>query len=308
MSEWIKRAPMTIPRHDLQAITVDGKIYAISGAGDETFDIVEIYDPETDTWSAGPPIPNCRGWFGAAMLDGYIYAIAGKRIRSDEEKEKTGDIGNYQIRDSVERLELATGTWSAVESLSEPRAGVVATVCAGKIYAIGGNAMNNETRSGGPHLDRVEIYDPETGHWSLGTPLPVGVQGPSVATFDDRVYVTSGLGGKGVNNLSWVMDPAVGRWEDFAPIPTGRCDSAVVTAGRKMYTFGGWGGEPRHDRVEVYDADTDSWSLDIPPMPEKSAWLTAALVGERIFVMGGAGIPESGTGIVWLDSLHELVL
>ncbi len=308
MGEWLKRASMPTPRHDLQAITVDKKIYAISGAGDETYDVVEIYDPAADSWSSGPPIPSRRGWFGAALLDGYIYAIAGKRLRPQEEKDRSGDIGHYQIRDTVERLELSTGTWTAVESLSEPRAGVVATVCAGRIYAIGGNAMNNETRSGGPHLDRVEVYDPETGHWSLGPPLPAGVQGPSVATFDDHVYVTSGLGGNGVSNQSWVMDPTIGRWETFAPIPTGRCDSGIVTVGRKMYTFGGWGGLPRHDRVEVYDVDSDTWTEETS-MPEKKAWMSAAAISDRIFVLGGASQPpEGGKGNnIWLDSVHELV-
>ena len=260
MGEWLKRASMPTPRHDLQAITVDKKIYAISGAGDETYDVVEIYDPAADSWSSGPPIPSRRGWFGAALLDGYIYAIAGKRLRPQEEKDRSGDIGHYQIRDTVERLELSTGTWTAVESLSEPRAGVVATVCAGRIYAIGGNAMNNETRSGGPHLDRVEVYDPETGHWSL------------------------------------------------APIPTGRCDSGIVTVGRKMYTFGGWGGLPRHDRVEVYDVDSDTWTEETS-MPEKKAWMSAAAISDRIFVLGGASQPpEGGKGNnIWLDSVHELV-
>ena len=53
MGNWIKRTSMPTPRHDLQSIAVDGKIYAISGADDLTLDVVEIYDVERDTWSAG---------------------------------------------------------------------------------------------------------------------------------------------------------------------------------------------------------------------------------------------------------------
>ena len=34
MGVWIEKAPMPTNRHDLQAIAVDGEIYAISGAGD----------------------------------------------------------------------------------------------------------------------------------------------------------------------------------------------------------------------------------------------------------------------------------
>ena len=308
MSQWVQRASMPTPRHDLQAISVGPRIYAIAGAGDETVDVVEIYDPAEDRWEQGPPIQLMRGWFGAVLLDGFIYAVGGKRLRPDEEKEESGDIAHYEIRDSVERLELATGTWSFVAPLSAPRAGLVATVCGGKIYAIGGNAMDNETRSGGPHLDRVEVFDPQRGHWSPGAPLPFGLQGPSVATIDDRIYLTSGIGGpgKGPNNLSFVFDPRAGRWEEIAAIPTGRCDAGVVSVGRRIYTCGGWGGEPRHDRVEVYDVDADAWS-SAASMPEKKAWMAAAAVGPRIFVMGGASMRAGGSGNIWLDSLHELV-
>ena len=150
MGQWIQKASMPTPRHDLQAITVGNQIYAISGGGDLTSEVVEIYDVETDTWSQGPPIPTKRGWFGAVLLNQKIYTIAGKTIRSDEEKARTGDPANYDIRDSVEVLDLASQTWASLKPIAAPRAGLAATLCNEKIYAIGGNAMNNEVRTGGP--------------------------------------------------------------------------------------------------------------------------------------------------------------
>ena len=59
---------MPTPRHDLQTVAVDGKIYAISGAGYLTVDAVEIYEVGTYTWTQGPPIPTKRGWAGADLL------------------------------------------------------------------------------------------------------------------------------------------------------------------------------------------------------------------------------------------------
>ena len=50
MGSWIQRASMPTPRHDLQTVAVDGRIYAISGAGYLTVDAVEIYEVGTDTW------------------------------------------------------------------------------------------------------------------------------------------------------------------------------------------------------------------------------------------------------------------
>ena len=308
MGQWIQKASMPTPRHDLQAITVGNQIYAISGGGDLTSDVVEIYDVKTDTWSQGPPIPTKRGWFGAVLLNQKIYTIAGKTIRSEDEKARTGDPANYDIRDSVEVLDLTSQTWASLQPIAAPRAGLAATLCKGKIYAIGGNAMNNEIRTGGPHLDTVEIYDPQRDHWSPGIPIPTPLQGPAVATMDNRIYITAGIGGteRKPNSNTYVFDPDVGKWEQLAPIPTPRCDPGSLVVDRKIYTFGGWGNGGYYDNVEIYDIDADCWTFETP-LPEKKAWMATALVQKRIFVMGGAYRLADDSGYKWIDDMHELV-
>ncbi len=303
MLQWLQRQPMPTPRHDLQAVAVGAEIYALSGADYATLDVVEIYDVATDTWKIGPSIPSRRGWFGAALLDGAIYVAGGKRIRSPAEKRESGDDAHFAIRDSVERLDLASGTWSSLAPLSCPRAGLVATVCQGKIYALGGNLMNGE-----PHLDLVEIYDPSTGNWSPAPPLPIGLQGPVVASIDDRIFITAGTGGpkRRVNDRTFVLDPDAGRWEERAPIPTARCDPGALAVGRAIYTFGGYGNGGYNDEVEIYDVDADTWS-SAPPMPEKRAWMGCTLVEDRIFVMGGGlKLTDNPKTYKWFDELHEV--
>ena len=309
MGEWIQRASMPTPRHDLQAIVVGKEIYAISGAGDTTVNAVEIYDTEADRWREGPQIPTERGWFGAARVGEKIYAIGGKRLRSEAEKVESGDDYTFDIRDSVEVLDFETHIWAATESLSSPRAGLLAVACRGKVYALAGNSMNT-VPNGGP-LDRVEIYDPETGRWAPGVPLPVPVQGPGVATVDDKIYVFTGIGGrKGeseVQSCSHVFDPVAREWSELAAVPTPRCDPGALAVGRKIYTFGGWGGSATfHTVVEVYDIDSDTWSV-AEPLPEKKAWMATAEVGGRIFVMGGARSKEEG-GYRWIEDLHEYLV
>ena len=308
MGDWIQRASMPTPRHDLQAVAVGGEIYAISGAGDLTVHAVEIYDVASDTWRQGPPIPTKRGWFGAAMVDARIYAIGGKAVRSDEEIERTGDDYSFNIRDSVEVLDLGTQTWSTTESLTRPRAGLVATACRGRVYAIAGNSMNTEPDRERTFLDRVEVYDPQTGHWSPGVPVPVPVQGPGVVTADEKIYVATGIGGDdGQPQTDFHrFDPETEEWSRLAPVPTPRCDPGALALDGKIYLFGGWGGErPYHTVVEVYDIASDTWSAGVP-LPERKAWMATAAVGGRVFVMGGARAKEGG-GYRWIDDLHELV-
>ena len=307
MGVWLEKAPMPTNRHDLQAIAVAGEIYAISGAGDYTVHAVEIYDVESDTWRPGPPIPTQRGWFGAARIGDEVYVCGGKRVRSDEEKQQTGDPYHFEIRDSVEVLDLKTQTWSATTPLSKPRAGLVAVACKGQIYAVGGNSMNAEPEIGQRHLDRVEVFDPATARWTLGVPLPKAVQGPGVAVVQDKIYVATGIGEDGPRPDFHVFDPETNHWSPLPPIPTPRCDPGCVAVGRAIYVFGGWGGSaPYHTAVEVYDIDAGTWSSETP-MPTKKAWMATANVGERIFVMGGAHKWENREGYNWIADLHEYV-
>ena len=308
MSSWVQRRSMPTPRHDLQAVAVGSKIYAISGADDETLSVVEVYDAESDSWTPGPSIPTRRGWFGAALLGGSIYAIAGKRVRPESERRETGDDREFVIRNTVDRLDVEKGTWSSETPLSRPRAGLVATVCKGKIYAIGGNSMDNERSNDGTHLDSVEVFDPATGGWELGPSLPLGLQGPAVATIDDRIYVTAGFGGPNRESCdkTFVLEPPSEEWESLAPIPTGRGSPGVLAAGRKIYVFGGRRPTHYYNEVEVYDVDEDSWSSETP-MPVAKGWMASALVDNRIFVMGGAHRRTDGSGFRWIEDLHELV-
>ncbi len=295
---------MPTPRHDLQVVANGDKIYAISGAGDLTVDAVEIYDVQTDTWTVGPPIPTKRGWLGADLLDNKIYVAGGKTIRTPEEKQRSGDDTHFIIRDALEVLDLETHTWSALEPLDEPRAGVSVTACDGKIYAIGGNNMY-----AGHQLNAVAIYDPQSGHWEPGPSLPYRVQMPGTIAVDGKIYSMGGhsqdLDGGSFRAEMYVLDPTVGKWEELAPMPSARESMGVVVLDNKIYAIGGKGID-YSDATEIYDIDTGTWSADAP-LPGKCGWLDAAIVGERIFVAGGAYMAEENPEYKWFDEVYEFV-
>ena len=306
---------MPTPRHDLQAIAVEGQIYAISGADDLTLDVVEIYDVETDTWRAGPPIPTARGWIGATLLESAIYVGCGKTIRTSEEKERSGDDRHFTPRDTLEVLDLETDTWSTLSPApGGPRAGVSVAACQGHVYIIGGNTMDNRPQS---HLDVVDIYDPQSGQWQPGPAFPYPVQGTNAVSVNDLLYVFGGHRPDVPATESYlldahVLDPDVGRWERLAPMFTRR-ESMGITAlsGERIFTCGGHhnlGKNPidhYSDTTEIYDISSDSWTAEAP-LPERKSWLDAAAVGERVFAMGGANkLP--GPGFKWISDLHEFL-
>jgi N-acetylneuraminic acid mutarotase len=56
------------------------KIFVIGGGGSEfhaTYNLTQIYDVQSNSWSAGAPIPAYRFTLGAAFLDKTLYAIGG---------------------------------------------------------------------------------------------------------------------------------------------------------------------------------------------------------------------------------------
>lgn len=72
---WTQQTDMPTVRSWVSTSVVDGKIYAIGGAGG--LRKVEEYDPATDTWTKKADMPTGRVFVATSVVDGKIYAIGG---------------------------------------------------------------------------------------------------------------------------------------------------------------------------------------------------------------------------------------
>ncbi len=61
---------------------------------------------------------------------------------------------------SVEEYDPLTNRWSCAPPMQKERGRFDATVCNGKLYAVGGSDSRKD-------LDSAEVFDPVTGQWSL---------------------------------------------------------------------------------------------------------------------------------------------
>jgi hypothetical protein len=71
---------MPTPRGGLSAATLRGQVHVLGGEAfgpDHTFAEHEVFDPQTNTWTAAPSLPTPRHGLGLAVLDDRLYAIAG---------------------------------------------------------------------------------------------------------------------------------------------------------------------------------------------------------------------------------------
>jgi hypothetical protein len=93
-----------------------------------------IYDPQSDSWTQGPPLGVWRTDLAATVVNGRIYAIGGEIDYFAD-----GGGGFYiSATTSVEEFDPATGYWSSRAPLPRPREAAGAAVLDGKIYIVGG--------------------------------------------------------------------------------------------------------------------------------------------------------------------------
>ena len=154
-NNWTSKAPMPTARHHLQTAVVDGKLYAMGGrilgngvqSGIEAFsnfDRVEMYDPQTDSWTTLQHMLTKRSGFTATTgSDGYIYVFGGQ-----------GAEGGTDL-DSVERYDPKTDSWTYDKSMPTRRFGLDSVSFDDKIFVLGGQLL---THPGRVPLDTNEIF------------------------------------------------------------------------------------------------------------------------------------------------------
>src|SRR5262245_50478376 len=77
-------APVPSVRQEISTAALDGKIYVIAGfnsSGGNT-NTVDVYDPQTNTWSSAAPLPIATNHNAAVVAAGKLYAFGGTSNRT----------------------------------------------------------------------------------------------------------------------------------------------------------------------------------------------------------------------------------
>ena len=166
----------------------------------------------------------------------------------------------------------ATEAWidlARLPSYNEIRA---LTICEGFIYAIGWED------------DRVTIekFDPRKNLWSERL-SDVGNRPMAAVSIEGSIYV---LKEHGVS----CFKPVDSSWEDLATMASVRRGLCAVALNGHVYAIGGHDGLRNlgFNSVEKYDPERDQWEF-VVPMHEQRCFASAAVVGNKIFVVGGTG-------------------
>ena len=97
------------------------------------------------------------------------------------------------------------------------------------------------------------------------------------------------VGGGGLTNtlLSLTGERERKQWSQiFPPMPTPRWSAACVTTEQALVVAGGYGAGGYLDTVEVMNTGTKVWTK-VASLPKKCNSLTAAILGDRLYLAGG---------------------
>src|SRR5262245_6461817 len=153
----------------------------------------------------------------------------------------------------------------------------------GKIYFLGGYPGARITS------DSVQVYDPQTDSWQLGSPLPVPLHHTMASSANGRLYIIGGeagnpSGGQGFQNTTFMLDEEAGTWVPKAPMPTARSGGGSAVIDGKIYVAGGR--PPRGSDLAVYDPATDTWTA-LPDIPTQRNHLGVGAMNGKLYVAGG---------------------
>ena len=245
-NRWEQVADMPTPRTDAETAVVNGTIYVCGGYNGidnrlvnlKFLDVVEAYDPQTDTWTRKQGMSVPRTDFGTGVVAGKIYSIGGYIHPLDKEPEAPWRI------DLVEAYDPATDTWMKRAKMQRRRDGFGVGVVNNHIYAIGGRGWP-QVGPGGPFLKGIEVYNPKINRWEWNHEMPSLRLAFSTVVLEDVIYLIGGFVWQGrVPQYMATVDtytPDTEEWNSIPPMPTPVLPFGAAVVDGNIYVFGGTG-------------------------------------------------------------------
>lgn len=245
---WQEMAPIGIGRYHAQAVTARNRIYVMGGYNPNFVSLNnnDIYDPVTNTWSTGSPIPIPVGDFAIGVYrDSLIYVIAGY--------DGSGDQNAVQI------FNVASNTWTTgTPKPGAPCAGLRGSIYGNKIVVAGGYSQLQGSNFDSAYAGTINPANPTQITWSGNIKYPGGRMGRLAAgstPFGSNnnfpyVFFTGGDStgfGSTASRVTWGYNVNLNLWEIVTakPTPSNNINNFVGVMKSDslfMVNVGGWDG------------------------------------------------------------------
>ncbi len=188
---WVRGPNLPVPRQDVAAAVLAGRIYLIGGFGahNQQMSSTLVWDPQVvpgephgqteragsrlGVWTYAAPIPEPVDHAAAATVGSSIY-VAGGRIEN-------------LVTNKFWRYDAGLDTWTELPSLPIPRYHPTMQPIGQKLYIIGGAVSH------GRDAKSMMVYDIPTGQWSVReNALDYERVDPASAVLDNMIAVLGG--------------------------------------------------------------------------------------------------------------------
>ncbi|MCS7033264.1 MAG: hypothetical protein NZ561_04610, partial [Phycisphaerae bacterium] len=199
---------------DQVAEVINGKLYVFGGVRyinnvRNFYDYTQIYDPATNRWTLGAPVPFKTAAAQTALIGGKVYLAGGITE------------GNVTTNRAA-RYDPATNTWTNLANMpGVGRNSAPAGTDGTRLYVFGGRVGGDNPEN--PRSD-ILVYSPTSNTWqTLAQTLPVGRGGIVKAPFiNGEFYLMGGETTSSVVGRVDAFNPSSGSFRRLPDMPTPR--------------------------------------------------------------------------------------
>ncbi|WP_159085105.1 Kelch repeat-containing protein [Planctomonas deserti] len=194
-NRWTLGADMPFAAGSSSSALIGGRVYVAGGiVGSTTTTRVARFDPVANTWTEIAPMPQGRNHAASATDGTRMYVAGGRGPGSGDGNSVANGFDTLQVYDP------ATNTWrssatsgSGLAPLPQARGGMGKAVFSkGEMFVLGGETATGAGATSQRVYDRVDIYNPQTGTWRLGTPMLTARHGIFPVLVGNRITVAGG--------------------------------------------------------------------------------------------------------------------
>ena len=243
-------------------------------------DFHDIYEPATDTWVTGAPMPDKKGWPAAAVYKDKIYLFGGDNKAIDQSMTVTSWV-----------YDPARDTYKDIAPLPHPRSYCYAVTVGDYIYIFGARTLRSDGEA-----DRTTFrYDPAKDTYKRLADLLEGARFIVHGSYKGKIYAVHGETDREIYaNGVLKYDIAANEWTKLnVPRIEQRKwylsqHSTHVAIGSKLFILGGMSKvtDKRSDRATYFDMKTETFG-EVERMPTGRCCAVAGVIKGKIYVAGG---------------------
>ena len=230
--ERLLRAARPAPGHHHAAEVWNDKLYLFGGLN-RGQGVVQVYDPATDSWRLGPPMPFAGGSVSTALIGDFVYAAG-------------GIVGDTTTRQAA-RFDLVREVWMPIAPMPRGRNQAASGTDGARFYVFGGRDGSNVVANG---FADVQVYDPASDTWIASrdvAPVPQARGGMGKAVYlNGEFYIiggetTDGAGAsrRGTYARVDIYDPRANTWRSGPAMTTPRHGIFPLAVDGRIYVLGG---------------------------------------------------------------------